>query len=646
MIEKGLPRGGPFFKLHQLKLFPMKICIFLVLLVFSTPFLKAQEINWEDISAQHSLPDGLKLFHGTITGNTTFFVYYYEVDLNVPTIAVRPYISNTSKPIGQFTSDVGAYGAINGGYFGGNTSFSAIVYPFEVKAQNVAAVTRNSQSYPVIRSFFGMNTDRSLSTEWIYHFGPLVENIYTFDEPLPYTLNDPNPLPPPSQSQGQVYENLLTGIGGGPMLIKDGEINFTYNQEVFWGSGVDLNVNRPRTAVGYTEDNKVIMLVTNSMKIEDLPNLMETLGCFGAINLDGGFSTAMALGNEALYYQNRPVPTILAVVHSDSLGLPQIPTFEKVIDTGDANTESTGSWGPSANAGFWGTTPSLIHVVGSHDNYFQFNPELPIDANYEVYAWWVASFNRATDTPFIIAHANGADTVYVNQAENGSSWQYIGTYTFNGTEGEKIRITAGATTGEYVVADAIKLISYDEGFESPSPSIVSIVSVSDIEVPFGTTETEAIAALAQSTSITDSNENTHTVQLIWTVEDYDENLAGNYTATGTFELPEGVVQSDPETPLKVNAIITVLQDFTSISENFLSDFKVFPNPGKGLFTLSGSSPEAIQLAIFSLDGRLLQTLEANGRFTIELNLEGFSPGIYLLRASNKNGVRAFRVVKE
>ncbi|MEE4178133.1 MAG: phosphodiester glycosidase family protein [Bacteroides sp.] len=620
---------------------------FLVILIVTFPFLApAQQIDWVDVSSEHELPEGLKLFHGTLVGNSTFFAYYYEVDLNVPDIAIRPYISTNSKPIGQFCSDVGAYGAINGGFFSGTTSLSAIVYPDEVKAQNVAAVTRNSQSYPVVRSFFGINADRSLSTEWIYHFGPQVEDIYTFEEPLPYTTNHPNPLSPPAQSQGQPYEDLLVGIGGGPMLMKDGAVEFTWDEEVFWGSGVDLNTYRPRTAVGYTADNKVIMLVTNSFKIEDLPALMESLGCHGAMNLDGGGSTAMALGNETLYYQNRPVPTILAVVHTDSLGLPQTPTFEKVMDTGDANTEFTGSWFPTANAGYWGDTPSLLHGIGSHDNYCQFNPDLSVEASYEVYGWWVASFNRATDTPFIVNHANGADTVYVNQSVNGSSWQYIGTYTFNGSAGENIRVTAGATTNQYVVADAVRLLSYDEGFEIPDPSILSILPVDDIEVPFGTSEQEAVAALAETTTIVDSNEDTHTVFLSWSVESYDGNTAGDYAASGTFALPAGVVQSDPETPLEVHATITVLQDDTSTDEPGLSALKIFPNPGRGKFFVSGHSPAPLLLEVFSIEGARIKSFKANGGLELEINLQSYPSGIYLLRVSNPKGAKAFRLIKE
>jgi hypothetical protein len=66
-------------------------------------FSNAQQITWQDISSQHDLPEGLKMFHGTITGNNTFFAYYFEVDLNNPDIAVRPYLKPNSVQVNAFT---------------------------------------------------------------------------------------------------------------------------------------------------------------------------------------------------------------------------------------------------------------------------------------------------------------------------------------------------------------------------------------------------------------------------------------------------------------------------------------------------------------------------------------------------------------
>ena len=88
-------------------------------------------------------------------------------------------------------------------------------------------------------------------------------------------------------------------------------------------------------------------------------------------------------------------------------------------------------------------------------------------------------------------------------------------------------------------------------------TVTNITAVSNVEVAYGTAQAAALAALAATTTITDSNNNTHTVSLSWSIASYDSNNAGNYTATGTFTLPAGVDQSDPQTELKITATVRV-----------------------------------------------------------------------------------------
>jgi len=87
--------------------------------------------------------------------------------------------------------------------------------------------------------------------------------------------------------------------------------------------------------------------------------------------------------------------------------------------------------------------------------------------------------------------------------------------------------------------------------------IEAIAPVANIEVAHGTTVDNAVAALAAKTTIIDSEGNTHLVDLTWTIVDYNGDVAGSYEATGTFELPDGVLQSEPAKDLRVTAVVTV-----------------------------------------------------------------------------------------
>ncbi len=620
------------------KAFKLLICIMLPLLLGAQG---VKNIEWTDVSSDYELPDGLRLFHGTISGNSTFFAYYYEVDMTVPEIAVRPYLNDSNIQVDDFSAQVGAYGAINGGFFSGNSSVSSVIFPNEVPARNLISVVRGGQTFPVIRPVFAIENDRSPSTQWVYHHSYAFDDIYLYDEPMDYDCNDTQPLPVPVKEDGVFYEDVAYGLGGGPMLVKDGEPVFTYCEEIWWGSGVDLNVNRPRTAVGYTLDDKVIMLVTNSLKVEELPELMLDLGCHGAINLDGGGSTAMAAGSESIYDQGRAVPTILGIVHSDSLYLPETPLFEKFIDTGDEGVTSSGNWFETANPGSW-DSPSMLHELASHDMYYEFPLNLPAAGEYEIYSWWTSHSNRASDTPYFITHAQGTDQIAVDQSVSGSMWNLIGTFEFEGSQEETVRITAGATTNDFVVADAIRVVSYDEQFLQNT--IVAIHDVEDISVPIGTSEADALELLQENTTIDDAEGNTWSVELDWSVENYDAHVAADYTATGTFELPEEVEQTSPPTPLEVKATITIMDDDTYLSEPTAIGLEVYPNPGKGVVNIAGNTPAELTVKVIAMDGREVYRTRVEDSFNERIDLSAFGKGLYLLFMSGEQGLYRSKIV--
>ncbi|MCU7494521.1 MAG: T9SS type A sorting domain-containing protein [Ignavibacteria bacterium] len=439
----------------------------LLLILFAFSFASAQNITWTDVTSSYSPIPGVKVFKGTRSSLTA---YYFDVDMTNPKVAIRPYITNSLATEPELLKRFGAYAAVNGGYFGGTSAYSAVVYPFEVKAQNIAALTRNSQTYPVMRSFFGIKKDGSMSIDWIYHFGGATSDIYKFSAPLPYTLNDPAPKAAPQKSDGTQYEDLLTGIGGGPRLVKNGQEHVTYNEEILWGSGVYMDDYRTRTAIGYRADKHVIILCADNLQLQELPSIFISLGCTEAMNLDGGGSTEMSIGSQDLITSSRALPVILAIVNPDSLKLPKTPVFEKIIDTGDKEASVTGSWFTSANAGYYGTTQSMLTGIGNGNSCVSFKPELKVSAEYELYAWWVSSSNRTKDTPFIISHKDGIDTVRIDQTVNGSMWSLIGKYTFSADTTDKITISNAAKSGSYVVADAIRLVSYDAATSSVEES--------------------------------------------------------------------------------------------------------------------------------------------------------------------------------
>ena len=85
-------------------------------------------------------------------------------------------------------------------------------------------------------------------------------------------------------------------ISGGPYLVKNGDIYVDMTAQKL----ASIGGRNPRTAIGYTKDNSLIMLTAEGregasigLTLVELANLMKKLGCVNAMNLDGGGSTVM-----------------------------------------------------------------------------------------------------------------------------------------------------------------------------------------------------------------------------------------------------------------------------------------------------------------------------------------------------------------
>lgn len=465
------------FQTHRIVRVSDSSIILIALILFLAPFTLSQSITWSNITNNYpTLPEGVKLFRGE-RQSPPLKVWYLEINMKKADLGARPYVSKSSLGKEGITSFVQSYNAvagINGGYFDtqSSTSYSAVVYPDAVISKNIASVVRDNKTYHLTRSFLGIKDTREMSVDWIYHFGNNVSDIYTFVAPTPNQVG--TPAPAPNITQGKPYYELLVGIGGGPTLVKNGTVNITYDQEVFWGSGVGYSNQDPRTAVGYTNDDRVIMLVadgrqtlSSGLSLPELAQVMINLGCVEAMNLDGGGSTQMAVGNQLINLPEggtfqRPIPNMLAVVKNDSVPFLSPVYFNKKVDTGDNECTIVGSnWSTSIISGYWGTTPSIRNPRGDGSEFVSFKPALPKSAVYEIFAWWTTAVDRCTDTPFIIRHKNGVDTVRVDQTKGRHKWNFIGSYEFSANSADEIIISNAATNGSYVIADAIRILSYD-----------------------------------------------------------------------------------------------------------------------------------------------------------------------------------------
>lgn len=85
-------------------------------------------------------------------------------------------------------------------------------------------------------------------------------------------------------------------ISGGPYLVRDGGVYVDITEQKLGSIGG----RNPRTAVGYTPDNNLVIVTVDGrestsvgMTLFELANFMKSIGCYNAMNLDGGGSTVL-----------------------------------------------------------------------------------------------------------------------------------------------------------------------------------------------------------------------------------------------------------------------------------------------------------------------------------------------------------------
>ncbi|MGA9536106.1 MAG: fibronectin type III domain-containing protein, partial [Desulfobacterales bacterium] len=172
-----------------------------------------------------------------------------------------------------------------------------------------------------------------------------------------------------------------------------------------------------------------------------------------------------------------------------------------IIDNGDSGTGANGTWSVSAGTGPYGSG-SLYNKTVSGTYSF----ETACTGSHEVYLWWTYHQSRYTAVPVQIYDGTELlDTVIVNQLQNGSRWNLLGTYTFSGMA--KV-VVVSSSSSETTCADAVKFETVnstnlnDPTGSSDPPTASSITNPGN---PSGSSDNPGSSDSMISTNPTDSS---------------------------------------------------------------------------------------------------------------------------------------------
>ncbi len=226
-----------------------------------------------------------------------------------------------SKTPSQFYEQSQHSVILNGGFFWDGSSLSMICRDGQVICPNNQSDSEDWVTiyYPT-RAVFGLMTDGSYKTTWTY---TTTTNItYSYPQPAENKYGEtPKEVPSATFPAGGSVLKAKNAIGGGPMLIKDGAIKDTYVAELL---KISADSNQPRSAIGITKDNKLILFVCEGREMTpgvvgyttaEVAKILKSLGCVDAMNLDGGGSSCMLInGKETIKGTDGKQRTVVTAV--------------------------------------------------------------------------------------------------------------------------------------------------------------------------------------------------------------------------------------------------------------------------------------------------------------------------------------------
>ena len=304
-------------------------CLFYPLCFFVS-FSFAQ-LRWKRVITD-SLPSSIKVFstNDSLNGRP-FIAYYIEASLKDKDLEFTTQVGNGQRytPTEYYVQEGSPYIVVNGTFFSfqTNQNLNVTIRNGQVLSYNVPALksrTSDSFYYPT-RSAIGISRNRRADVAWLFTdtarrwpYGfqtrPIVARGKTND-PSFVDLNTIDPWK---------WWKMKTAIGGGPVLIQEGKITITNREEQIFVNGLaDLH---PRTAMGYTRNRKLIILViqgrfkgiAEGATLNEEANILSDLNCYEALNLDGGGSSCMLVnGKETIKPSDkegqRAVPAVFII---------------------------------------------------------------------------------------------------------------------------------------------------------------------------------------------------------------------------------------------------------------------------------------------------------------------------------------------
>ena len=317
------------------------------LLIFNC-FVSSAQLKWINVDSLYQpLPASIHIFksNDSLEGkpNIAFYVIADLKDKNI-LFDVDTTLKRRLKPSQFFEKNDQPLVVVNCTFFSfqTNQNLTVVIKDRKLVSYNVQSLTKpggrdsTTDNFP-FRSAVGIRKNRTVDIAWLFSDSlrrwPIAYEVAVKPTKIGSLKNfDLQKTVPVDQKIKKFSSNefvskwkMQTAVGGGPVLLQEGKINITNEEEMMF-VGKRINEREPRTTMGYTNDNKLIILVVQGRfpgiaegaTLTQEAQLLKDLGCWEALNLDGGGSSCLLInGKETIKPSDatgqRPVPAVFII---------------------------------------------------------------------------------------------------------------------------------------------------------------------------------------------------------------------------------------------------------------------------------------------------------------------------------------------
>ena len=344
VVQFNLSAGVLHSTIMQMTSLP-KICCLALLL--SSTYLNAQ-VKWQNVDSLFGpLTKNFHVYKCTDSLDGKPFIGYYiqaklkdkKLHFTTDTTLKRRY-----TPQQFYQKNNQPLLVVNGTFFSfeTNQNLNLVVKNSKIVSYNVHSIAGRGKDTLTYRhplgSAIGIDKKRRADVAWVFTDSVFKRKSYAIQN----TFNPPkDSFSSYKFSKANYYNSILytsgieyflkkwkvtSAIGGGPVLLQNAEIKITNNEELKFSGKTGLTDKHPRTAMGYTANGYLIIMVVegrnpgvaDGVTLPQLAKLFKEIGCVEALNLDGGGSSCMLInGKETIRTSDktgqRAVPAVFII---------------------------------------------------------------------------------------------------------------------------------------------------------------------------------------------------------------------------------------------------------------------------------------------------------------------------------------------